>query len=95
MGKLTEKTEGLKPCPFCGGQAVLTEAMGEAWVNCLYCSASSRMMSTRESAAERWNSRAPVKQSLLPPFNCIVCGLLFDQVTNLVQHLEHHYKNDG
>lgn len=57
-------TENLKPCPFCGGEAKMIEAMNEAWVSCLNedCRASSLMTPTSERAAEKWNTRAPVNE---------------------------------
>lgn len=50
----------LKPCPFCGGEAMLFDAVGEMWACCKTCLASSRMHSDPIKAAAAWNSRAAV-----------------------------------
>lgn len=46
----------LKPCPFCGGEAKIGIGMGEYWVMCTNCEASSGM-STVNGAIELWNRR--------------------------------------
>lgn len=48
----------LKPCPFCGGEAMLFDAVGEMWACCKTCLASSRMHSDPIKAAAAWNARA-------------------------------------
>jgi Lar family restriction alleviation protein len=48
----------LKPCPFCGGTAHLTEGMGEFWVLCRSCGASSMTAINEEQAIILWNPRA-------------------------------------
>lgn len=50
----------LKPCPFCGGEAMLFDAVGEMWACCKTCLASSRMHSDPIKAAAAWNDRAAV-----------------------------------
>ena len=51
----------LKPCPHCGGEAELREAMGEYWVSCLEPSCS-EMWGTEDKAVKIWNKRvAPEK----------------------------------
>ena len=50
----------LKPCPFCGSKILnVTNAMGEWWVDCKGCAASTIMASTEEKAIEAWNRRTP------------------------------------
>ncbi|MGN1303761.1 MAG: Lar family restriction alleviation protein [Oscillospiraceae bacterium] len=52
----------LKPCPFCGGKAVLTDDICSV-VKCVECGAESGMFkiskeySSDEKAAEAWNRR--------------------------------------
>ena len=55
----------LKPCPFCGGRAVLNggEKISEGggdywWVQCHECFASTHGNADRETAIEAWNRRA-------------------------------------
>ena len=52
--------ESMKPCPFCGGEAMLFDAVGEMWACCKTCLASSRMHSDPIKAAAAWNARAAV-----------------------------------
>lgn len=51
-------SDELKPCPFCGGEAMLFDAVGEMWASCKTCLASSRMHSDPIKAAAAWNARA-------------------------------------
>lgn len=53
----------LKPCPFCGGKAELTESFYQTpvWrVVCHKCEIATFLFLSPESAAKRWNRR--VKQ---------------------------------
>ncbi len=52
--------EELKPCPFCGGKAVMRTSASKvcAWAKCTACGAESSVFSDHESAAEAWNRRA-------------------------------------
>ena len=47
----------LKPCPFCGGEAKLKTAVGEYWVLCPTCKASSDSISNDETIVKQWNTR--------------------------------------
>lgn len=53
----------LKPCPFCGGNAEVTYAMGEYWARCPRCRASGSMEQTEGLAIEAW-SRRPTEDAL-------------------------------
>lgn len=67
---MTGQTEGLKPCPFCGGQAILwygTGSNGElysAGIECSKCQASvpqlwrSDLETAQAEVREAWNRRA-------------------------------------
>ena len=55
----------LKPCPFCGGKAILSEShtvAGETFelcfVFCESCCAETSLHNTKQDAIEAWNSRA-------------------------------------
>lgn len=49
----------LKPCPFCGGVAYFDSGVGEYWVRCGSCGASSRLNNFPENAIDDWNRRTP------------------------------------
>ena len=54
----------LKPCPYCGGKAKLTDLKQapESWVECTECGARTRFFSNSEEAAvSAWNSR-PIEE---------------------------------
>lgn len=55
----------LKPCPFCGGEAVITSAKAAPlhWVGCEVCEIESRCFTTREAAILYWNTR-PAEDAL-------------------------------
>ncbi len=49
----------LKPCPFCGGEAILAETTGdEVLVECCNCYAHTGIYAYEQEAIEAWNSRA-------------------------------------
>ena len=58
------KMEKLKPCPFCGGEAVLEdlggcEMSGRFFVRCSKCDiAQDNLWATKQTAIKRWNRRA-------------------------------------
>lgn len=56
MGTLMSK-DSLNGCPFCGGDASITEGMGEYWVLCDECKASGAMAGSKEGATAAWNKR--------------------------------------
>ena len=50
--------ERLKRRPFCGGEATVMEAMGEAWVKCCECHSSNGVSTgERARAIAAWNER--------------------------------------
>lgn len=51
-------SEELKPCPFCGGKALLHERSQapEAWVYCR-CGGAGPMSETDDGAKAKWNQR--------------------------------------
>jgi Lar family restriction alleviation protein len=62
---MTDKIE-LKPCPFCGGEAKLTDLKQapESWVECKECGARTRFFSNSEEApVSAWNTR-PIEDEL-------------------------------
>lgn len=53
-------SDELKPCPFCGGEAELLEAVGETWAHCMTCGSSSAMfggIDSADKAVAAWNAR--------------------------------------
>lgn len=61
-------TPALKPCPFCGGKAMLltgryAEDAMETWVECASCNCSTDRVedaySDQDTAAAIWNNRHP------------------------------------
>lgn len=56
-------SENLKPCPFCGGEAVIVEGEESAYVQCLTMSMHRALWFDGDNAAadevrEQWNRRA-------------------------------------
>lgn len=51
--------EGLEPCPFDGEPAVARDAMGEHWIACGSCNASTNSKGKRTLAIDLWNRRPP------------------------------------
>lgn len=60
---MTEKTQKLKPCPFCGGKAEASEVRAGDFncsvVTCSECWAQSPHQVWRQDAIAAWNRRAP------------------------------------
>lgn len=54
----------LKPCPFCGGDAVLTTNCGLHQVMCLGCRFRSLLFTTQRKATRAWNRRATLPQGM-------------------------------
>ena len=57
----------LKPCPFCGGEAVFArewEIFNKNYVHCLECRVQIGFEHTREDAIEAWNRRSTIKPNL-------------------------------
>ena len=53
------KWEGLKPCPFCGGDASFVACgEGEAYVKCTECGVETKVKPSYLNAVEAWNRRA-------------------------------------
>ena len=71
-------TEELKPCPFCGGEAKLTDLTQapESWVECTECGARTRFFSNSEEAADAWNARQ-VESELLKKYEAALLEICF------------------
>lgn len=51
--------EKLKPCPFCGGVAMISkDIIGDYRVECYHCFAHTFYEDSEEKAIEEWNRRA-------------------------------------
>lgn len=55
--------EKLKPCPFCGGEAVVHTLGTGYMVECLECAVRTVCENTKAEAIAAWNGRASVKQN--------------------------------
>ena len=55
--------EDLKPCPFCGGEAVTHTLYVGCIVECLECAISTACENTKAEAIAAWNRRVCVKQN--------------------------------
>lgn len=51
----------LKPCPFCGGEAILIKGYF-CWVRCDYCGAETVAETSTTEAIAAWNRRANDEQ---------------------------------
>ncbi len=52
-------TDELKPCPFCGGEALIDgDLLGASWVICRECGASGAQEDSDAEAIAAWNRRA-------------------------------------
>jgi len=50
--------EKLKPCSFCGSKKTKTmSGLGEWWIVCVNCEASTNMKVSKEAAIKAWNKR--------------------------------------
>ncbi len=47
----------LKPCPFCGGKAKLTDSKNDAYVTCNNCKVMTNYYKTGKQAIKAWNTR--------------------------------------
>lgn len=82
----------LKPCPFCGGEAVILKAdqyhvfPDTYYVSCTKCTAGVGPLDTEAEAIEAWNRRtertAKVEEVEKPNvFKCSECGQYFHQTS--------------
>lgn len=75
-------SDGLKPCPFCGGEAIYgkSEASGRVRTVCVDCLASTDWLAGTDEAAAAWNRRAERTCRMGSPidgeYQCGECGHL-------------------
>lgn len=71
-------TDELLPCPFCGGEAHIITAVGESWVLCEKCRATTEMHASKQLAIAAWNRRAkpsqPTHRDELVDYLCDMCA---------------------
>lgn len=52
-------SNNLKPCPFCGGKAIVTEIPINSYITvCTNCSSNMAIYRSKQEAIEAWNNRA-------------------------------------
>lgn len=65
---MSDKTSDkrLLPCPFCGGEAVLTKGLCELdnYIVCVSCRTRTKFFNTKGSAITAWNTRKPMERIL-------------------------------
>ena len=54
----TPEKQVLKPCPFCGGEAVLCRALWGDFIKCPDCEATTKSSNDFDKAVGFWNRRA-------------------------------------
>ena len=59
-------TEKLKPCPFCGGEAMIISEINYHHVRCVKCFTITDWYKTKEEAIEAWNTRADSQHENTP-----------------------------
>lgn len=76
-----EMIDGLKPCPFCGGEAIYgkSEASGRVRAVCVDCLASTDWLAGTDEADAAWNRRAErtcsiVRDEEVGCWRCSECG---------------------
>ena len=77
-----EMIDGLKPCPFCGGEAAFHEHE-RVGVECIECGAGfACVYRDRDEAADEWNRRSErtcrIKLSKTSAWHCDGCGQTLD-----------------
>ena len=66
----------LKPCPFCGGEAVLSIVAPCYWVSCSDCCAETHTLESEKEAIQAWNTRTPdpIAETEQKFWQCAECG---------------------
>ena len=69
-------TKQLKPCPFCGGSAVVNRGPTYLWyVQCQECRIDGEIRPKKSEAIEAWNRRVhPAQPGAEPAPSAVVCG---------------------
>ena len=74
-------SDKLKPCPFCGGHAIIDGCDDTLWiVICKECNASIGYKETEQEAIEAWNSRVETSPFKKNELEFIIKVLLHDSV---------------
>jgi hypothetical protein len=55
-----ERSDHLRPCPFCGGQAALAIVVGGHAARCVACEALGPWADNAPQAVANWNQRPPI-----------------------------------
>ena len=76
-------SDKLKPCPFCGGEAIIDGCDDTLWiVICKECNASIGYKETKEEAIEAWNKR--IEPTFTP-----------DEIDIIVRYMRQDFDGNG
>lgn len=56
-----DKTEKIKPCPFCGGKKIEIIRTNPCWIRCYNCGADAPSNESRKIAINIWNKRPRIE----------------------------------
>lgn len=84
-------SNNLKPCPFCGNEAIFiseSKNSGRAYAVCTKCFAETKLYKNANAAIEAWNTRADerskgewinVKDRLPPKNTAVICLIKYEK----------------
>jgi Lar family restriction alleviation protein len=70
---MVKRMDKLKPCPFCGGEAVLKQISDRWTVHCSQHCAGTRIFNDKQKAIDAWNRRVDARQLALKTRVCPMC----------------------
>ena len=70
---MVKRMDKLKPCPFCGGEAVLKQISDRWTVHCSQHCAGTRIFNDKQKPIDAWNRRVDARQLALKTRVCPMC----------------------